>query len=72
MVGTTRSRVYVFMNRFRRLGFIQYNDCIHVRKSLLNLVLHDKLLERNARGPETSNGKGNGIRTSPHGMTQKA
>ncbi len=41
MVGTTRSRVNFFMNRFRSLGFIQYNGHIHVHKSLLNLVLHD-------------------------------
>jgi len=41
MVGTTRSRVNLFMNRFRSLGFIQYNGHIHVHKSLLNLVLHD-------------------------------
>ncbi len=41
MVGTTRSRVNYFMNRFRSLGFIQYNGHIHVHKSLLNLVLHD-------------------------------
>jgi CRP-like cAMP-binding protein len=41
MVGTTRSRVSFFMNRFRKLGFIQYNGGIHVNKSLLNVVLHD-------------------------------
>ncbi|MBW4037757.1 MAG: Crp/Fnr family transcriptional regulator [Acidobacteria bacterium] len=41
MVGTTRPRVNFFMNRFRRLGFIQYNGHIHVHKSLLNIVLHD-------------------------------
>ncbi len=43
MVGTTRSRVSFFMNRFRRLGFIDYSDRIHVHKSLLNVVLHDQL-----------------------------
>jgi CRP-like cAMP-binding protein len=47
MVGTTRSRVSFFMNRFRRLGFIDYNGGIHVYKSLLNVVLHDKPPERN-------------------------
>jgi len=41
MIGTTRSRVSFFMNRFRKLGFIQYNGRIHVHKSLLNVVLHD-------------------------------
>jgi CRP/FNR family cyclic AMP-dependent transcriptional regulator len=41
MIGTTRSRVSFFMNRFRRLGFIDYNGRIHVHKSLLNVVLHD-------------------------------
>jgi hypothetical protein len=43
MVGTTRSRVSFFMNRFRKLGFIDYSDRIHVHKSLLNVVLHDQL-----------------------------
>jgi CRP/FNR family cyclic AMP-dependent transcriptional regulator len=41
MVGTTRSRVNVFLNRFRSLGFIEYNGRIKVHKSLLNVVLHD-------------------------------
>lgn len=41
MIGTTRSRVSFFMNRFRNLGFIEYNGRIHVHKSLLNVVLHD-------------------------------
>ena len=41
MVGTTRSRVSFFMNRFRKMGFITYNGGIHVNKSLLNVVLHD-------------------------------
>ncbi|HEY0796313.1 MAG TPA: Crp/Fnr family transcriptional regulator [Acidisarcina sp.] len=41
MVGTTRSRVSFFMNRFRKLGFIEYNGRIHVHKSLLNIILHD-------------------------------
>ncbi len=42
MVGTTRSRVSFFMNRFRKLGFIDYNGNIEVHKSLLNLVLHEQ------------------------------
>ncbi len=41
MVGTTRSRVSFFMNRFRKLGFIHYNGGIEVHSSLLNIVLHD-------------------------------
>ena len=41
MVGTTRSRVNFFMNKFRKLGFIQYNGGIHVNNSLLSVVLHD-------------------------------
>jgi hypothetical protein len=40
-IGTTRSRVSFFMNRFRKLGFITYNGRIQVHKSLLNVVLHD-------------------------------
>ncbi|MGD0416800.1 MAG: Crp/Fnr family transcriptional regulator [Terriglobales bacterium] len=41
MVGTTRSRVSFFMNRFRKLGFIHYNGGLQVRNSLLSVVLHD-------------------------------
>jgi len=41
MVGTTRSRVSFFMNRFRKLGFIHYNGGLQVHSSLLNIVLHD-------------------------------
>jgi len=41
MVGTTRARVNFFMNRFRKLGFIQYNGEIEVHSSLLNVILHD-------------------------------
>jgi CRP/FNR family cyclic AMP-dependent transcriptional regulator len=41
MVGTTRSRVSFFMNRFRKLGFIEYDGTIKVHSSLLNVVLHD-------------------------------
>jgi CRP/FNR family transcriptional regulator, cyclic AMP receptor protein len=41
IVGTTRSRVSVFMNRFRRLGFIEYNGELKIHSSLLNVVLHD-------------------------------
>jgi len=41
MVGTTRSRINVFMNRFRKLGFVRYNGELEVHSSLLNIVLHD-------------------------------
>jgi CRP-like cAMP-binding protein len=41
MIGATRSRVSFFMNRFRNLGFIEYDGRIRVHKSLLNVVLHD-------------------------------
>jgi CRP-like cAMP-binding protein len=47
MVGTTRSRVSFFMNRFRKLGLIEYNGRIRVLRSLLNVVLHDQFPERN-------------------------
>ncbi|MGA8869518.1 MAG: Crp/Fnr family transcriptional regulator [Candidatus Acidiferrales bacterium] len=40
-VGTTRSRVNFFMNKFRKLGFIEYNGEIHINTSLLSVVLHD-------------------------------
>jgi CRP/FNR family cyclic AMP-dependent transcriptional regulator len=42
MIGTTRSRVSFFMNKFRKLGFITYNGHIEVHSSLLNVVLHEK------------------------------
>jgi len=51
MIGTTRSRVSYFMNRFRELGYIEYNGRIHVNKSLLNVVLHDQLPEQNSSQP---------------------
>ncbi len=41
MIGTTRSRVSFFMNKFRKLGFIDYNGGMHVHSSLLSIVLHD-------------------------------
>src|SRR5579863_8221333 len=48
MVGTTRSRVSFFMNRFRKLGFIEYNGRIRVHKSLLNVILLDQLPEESS------------------------
>ena len=54
MVGTTRSRVSFFMNRFRKLGLIEYNGRIRVLKSLLNVVLHDAYTETNPERPPGS------------------
>jgi CRP/FNR family cyclic AMP-dependent transcriptional regulator len=45
MVGTTRSRVSFFMNRFRKLGLIEYNGRIRVHKALINVILHDHFTE---------------------------
>jgi CRP/FNR family transcriptional regulator, cyclic AMP receptor protein len=41
MIGTTRSRVNFFMNKFRKLGLIEYNGGLKVNSSLLSIVLHD-------------------------------
>lgn len=41
MIGTTRLRVSFFMNRFRKMGFIKYNDTVEIHSSLLNVILHD-------------------------------
>jgi len=41
MIGTTRSRVNFFMNKFRKMGFIEYNGGLHINTSLLSVVLHD-------------------------------
>ena len=53
MIGTTRSRVSSFMNKFRRLGFIEYNGQLEVHSSLLSVVLHED--SRSVRGSEVSN-----------------
>jgi CRP/FNR family cyclic AMP-dependent transcriptional regulator len=58
MVGTTRSRVSFFMNRFRKLGFIDYNGGIHVNKSLLNVVLHDQPSEHDAQNAPVGSSEG--------------
>jgi CRP/FNR family transcriptional regulator, cyclic AMP receptor protein len=54
MIGTTRSRVSFFMNRFRKLGFIEYNGRIKVHKSMLNAVLLDRSPEANPERPPAS------------------
>jgi CRP/FNR family transcriptional regulator, cyclic AMP receptor protein len=58
MIGTTRSRVSFFMNKFRRLGFIDYNGHIEVHRSLLNVVLHD---QPHIAGNKVGSTSGNGI-----------
>ncbi len=44
MVGTTRARVSFFMNKFRKLGFVEYDGGLEVHSSLLNVILHDEPL----------------------------
>jgi CRP/FNR family transcriptional regulator, cyclic AMP receptor protein len=58
MIGTTRSRVSFFMNKFRRLGFINYNGHIEVHRSLLNVVLHD---QPHIAGDKVGSTSGNGV-----------
>ena len=53
MIGTTRSRVSFFMNKFRKLGFIEYNRTIEVHNSLLNVVLYDNPQIRRDAGAAT-------------------
>jgi CRP/FNR family transcriptional regulator, cyclic AMP receptor protein len=62
MIGTTRSRVSFFMNRFRKLGLINYNGRIQVHKSLLNVVLLDQLPEHNSEQPATDASRSAGAR----------
>ena len=50
MIGTTRSRVSHFMNKFRQLGFIDYNGHLEVHSSLLSVVLHDRPAVKKRRG----------------------
>jgi CRP-like cAMP-binding protein len=54
MIGTTRSRVSFFMNRFRQLGFVEYDGRIRVHKSLLNVILHDQLPDDDVERPAIS------------------
>ena len=63
MIGTTRSRVSFFMNRFRKLGFVEYKGRIRVHQSLLNVILHDQLPDRNAAKPD--------IPVSPPGRSKR-
>jgi CRP-like cAMP-binding protein len=66
MVGTTRSRVSFFMNRFRKLGFIEYNGRIKVHKSLLNAVLLDRMPEVNSERPKASTAMRSRSRPAKH------
>jgi CRP/FNR family cyclic AMP-dependent transcriptional regulator len=50
MIGTTRSRVSYFMNKFRKLGYIKYNGKLEIHNSLLNVVLYDKPEKRTRDG----------------------
>ena len=58
MIGTTRSRVSFFMNRFRQHGFIEYNGRIRVKKSLLNVILHDQSPGQNSTSAPVETGPG--------------
>jgi CRP-like cAMP-binding protein len=64
MIWTTHSRVSFFMNRFRRLGFVEYNGRIQVHKSLLKVVLHDRMPDDNAVKP--------GVLDAPRGRPKLA
>jgi CRP-like cAMP-binding protein len=65
MIGTTRSRVSFFMNRFRKLGLIEYNGRIRIHKSLINVILHDQFTEHASESAEDSAAPSN--RSKPAG-----
>jgi CRP-like cAMP-binding protein len=66
MIGTTRSRVSYFMNKFRKLGFVKYNGGIEVHRSLLNAVLHDRPQSR--ASPDFSHKKRFGAPNQPQAI----
>jgi CRP/FNR family cyclic AMP-dependent transcriptional regulator len=73
MIGTTRSRVSFFMNRFRKLGFIEYNGRIKVHRSLLNIILHDQLPDRDTKGAvlsQETSGKSKDKTRRPSGLVK--
>jgi CRP-like cAMP-binding protein len=67
IVGTTRSRVSAFMNKFRKLGFINYNGSLEVHNSLLNVVLHDNPHLRARVDGKSARDKGQGTRDKGQG-----
>ena len=71
MIGTTRSRVSFFMNRFRKLGLIEYNGRIRVHKSLLNVILHDELPDHNAAKPSLAGNSTDPSQSRSHARTSK-
>jgi len=71
MIGTTRSRVSFFMNRFRKLGFIEYNGRLRVHRSLLNVVLHDQQ-PYNPTGPVLADAPPKKSRESKHARQRPA
>lgn len=62
IVGTTRGRVSFFMNKFRKLGFINYNGKLEIHSSLLSVVLHDQPQVKNKKGPNGSREGKTGVR----------
>jgi CRP/FNR family cyclic AMP-dependent transcriptional regulator len=73
MIGTTRSRVSFFMNRFRKLGYIEYSGRIHVNKSLLNVILQDQRSDQNAISASLfSDDDGGSKHTAPSAFSRTA
>jgi CRP/FNR family transcriptional regulator, cyclic AMP receptor protein len=73
MIGTTRSRVSFFMNRFRKMGFIEYNGRIRVNKSLLKIILYDQPRSENAVSASllgTTNGESRVAKRAARGMSK--
>jgi CRP-like cAMP-binding protein len=66
MIGTTRSRVSFFMNRFRKMDLIEYNGRIRVHKSLLNVVLHDQFAGHNSERPAITDVQGSESKPARH------
>jgi CRP/FNR family transcriptional regulator, cyclic AMP receptor protein len=72
MIGTTRSRVSFFMNRFRKLGFIEYNGRIKVHRSLLKVALHDHLPDQSSTSPLPTDIPRNKPGGSKHARTRQS
>jgi CRP/FNR family transcriptional regulator, cyclic AMP receptor protein len=71
MVGTTRSRVSFFMNRFRKMGFVEYKGRIRVHKSLLNVVLQDEGSQQNAMSAPLMDSQKANAKASPRSMDEQ-